>query len=141
MTLKRPRSATAALQVRVMLVDDDDDSRELVGELLRFSAGFLVSTFESAEDALDSLDRSIPHVVITDVKLPGIDGYELAARLKKDPRTRSLSIVAMTGLSDPRSADGTSPFSGYIVKPTSTEALVAVVRRLVSAKVAVARHA
>lgn len=127
--------------MRVMLVDDDDDSRELVAQLLRFSAGFLVSTFESAEDALASLDRLIPHVVITDVKLPGIDGYALAARLKKDPRTRTVPIVAMTGLSDPSSADGKSPFSSYIVKPTSTEALVAVVRRLMPAKVAVERHA
>lgn len=141
MTLKKTRSGASLRVMRVMLVDDDDDSRELVGQLLRISGGFHVSCFESAEDALASLDRSIPHVVVTDVTLPGIDGYELAARLKRDPRTRSLPIVAMTGLADPRFEDAKSPFSSYLVKPTSTEALVAAVRRLMPAKVAVERHA
>lgn len=145
MTLKKCRTGplrpAGAARIRVVLVDDDDDSRQVVAEVLA-CAGFEVSGFDSAEAALCSLDRSIPHVVVTDVTLPGIDGYELAARLKKDPRTRSIPIVAMTGLSAPRSAEGKSPFSSYIVKPTSTEALMTVVRRLVPGKVAVAtRHA
>ncbi len=140
MTLKKPRSAAAALSV--MLVDDEDDSRELVGELLRLSGGFQVSTFENAEDAFGSLDRSIPHVVVTDVRLPGIDGYELAARLKKDVRTKHVPIVAMTGVATPRATDSQSPFSSYIVKPTSIDALIAEIRRLVPRKsVAVLRHA
>jgi len=66
------------------------------------ASGFEVSGFDSAEAALCSLDRSIPHVVVTDVTLPGIDGYELAARLKKDPRTRSIPIVAMRSSSSSR---------------------------------------
>ena len=127
----------AVAATRLMLVDDDDDSRELVSQLL-VRAGFEVSDYSSAEEALDSLGDAIPDAVVTDVNLPGVDGYALAARLHDDPRTASVPIVAVTGVAALKKIDGASPFESVLVKPISLQALISVIRRLVSGEVGVA---
>jgi two-component system cell cycle response regulator DivK len=80
----------------VLLVEDDRDGRLLFGEWLR-DAGFRV---EQAHNGLQALERAFdlrPDAILTDLNLPGIDGYELTRRLKSDPRTSGIPILAVTG--------------------------------------------
>jgi two-component system cell cycle response regulator DivK len=80
----------------VLLVEDDRDGRLLFLEWLA-DAGFRV---EQAHNGLQALERaidSLPDAVLTDLHLPGIDGYELTRRLKMDDRTRSIPVLAVTG--------------------------------------------
>jgi CheY-like chemotaxis protein len=80
----------------VLLVEDDRDGRRLYAEWLR-SAGFLV---EEAHNGLQALERAfdlLPDIIVADLNIPGIDGFELTRRLKHDPRTRDVPVLAVTG--------------------------------------------
>lgn len=80
----------------MLLVDDDQDGRRLYAEWLT-DAGFRV---EQAHNGLQALDRAFgsqPDVVVTDLDIPGIDGFELTRRLKRDPRTCDIPVLAVTG--------------------------------------------
>jgi CheY-like chemotaxis protein len=80
----------------VLLVEDDRDSRLLLAERLE-DAGFRV---EQAHNGLQALERAfdlLPDAMLTDLNIPGIDGYELTRRLKTDPRTASIPVIAVTG--------------------------------------------
>jgi two-component system, cell cycle response regulator DivK len=92
----------------VLLVEDDRDDRLLFAEWLR-QAGFRV---EPAHNGLQALERAfdlLPDAIVTDLNIPGIDGYELSRRLKTDPRTSPIPILAVTGYApfaqDPGRAD------------------------------------
>ena len=92
----------------VLLVEDDRDGRLLFVEWLQHS-GFVV---EQAHNGLQALERAfdlLPDAILTDLNIPGIDGYELTRRLKTDPRTEHIPILAVTGYApftnDPARAD------------------------------------
>ena len=80
----------------VLLVEDDRDGRLLLADWLQHS-GFRV---EQAHNGLQALERAIdllPDAILTDLNIPGIDGYELTRRLKTDARTAHIPILAVTG--------------------------------------------
>ena len=80
----------------VLLVEDDQEGRRLYAEWLT-EAGFRV---EQAHNGLQALDRAFgfqPDVVVTDLDIPGIDGFELTRRLKGDSRTCDIPVLAITG--------------------------------------------
>jgi CheY-like chemotaxis protein len=92
----------------VLLVEDDRDGRILFAEWLQ-RAGFRV---EQAHNGLQALERAfdlVPDAILTDLNIPGIDGYELTRRLKQDDRTQRIPILAVTGYApftqDPGRAD------------------------------------
>jgi CheY-like chemotaxis protein len=92
----------------VLLVEDDRDGRILFAEWLHQS-GFRV---EQAHNGLQALERAIdlvPDAILTDLNIPGIDGYELTRRLRLDSRTKHIPILAVTGYGpftqDPSRAD------------------------------------
>src|SRR5205085_10903603 len=91
-----PSVSAVPAQPLVLVVEDDRDGRLLVLEWLS-DAGFRV---EQAHNGLQALERAIdlvPDAVLTDLHLPGIDGYELTRRLKTDARTTSIPVLAVTG--------------------------------------------
>jgi two-component system, cell cycle response regulator DivK len=80
----------------VLLVEDDRDGRLLFADWL-LSAGFRV---EQAHNGLQALERArdlLPDAILTDLNIPGIDGYELTRRLKADLRTSPIPVLAITG--------------------------------------------
>jgi len=92
----------------VLLVEDDRAGRLLYADWL-IDAGFRV---EQAHNGLQALERALdllPDAILTDLNIPGIDGYELTRRLKADPRTSAIPILAITGYApfaqDPGRAD------------------------------------
>jgi two-component system cell cycle response regulator DivK len=91
----------------VLLVEDDRDGRIIFAEWLE-GAGYRV---DQAHNGLQALERAfdlLPDAVLTDLNIPGIDGFELTRRLKNDPRTSAIPILAVTGYApfqDPARAD------------------------------------
>ena len=80
----------------VLIVEDDRDGRLMLVEWLQ-QAGFRVA---QAHNGLQAFERAVeltPDVVVTDLNIPGIDGFELTRRLKQDPRTRDVPVLAVTG--------------------------------------------
>jgi two-component system cell cycle response regulator DivK len=87
------RTDTAPL---ILLVEDDRDTRELYYEVL-CNSGFRIAEAHNGHQALEKALTLLPQVVVTDLALPGLDGAELTARLKRDPRTCAIPVIAVTG--------------------------------------------
>jgi len=115
----------------VLLVDANHDTRAMYAEYLRLSA----CTIDQAENGAEALAKAIatrPNIIITDTRLPAIDGYELCALLRRDPATRATPIVVITGdgfEADLRRAKNAGA-STVLVKPCLPETLLAEVARL-----------
>ncbi len=112
----------------VLLVDDDRPVL-LAGEQTLELAGFTVLSCSTAEQALEVLGRAHPHVVVTDVRMPGISGMELLARIRE--RDPELPVVLVTGHGDVAMAVRAIREGAYdfVEKPTPPEMLADVVRR------------
>jgi putative two-component system response regulator len=80
----------------VLLVDDADDQRNLYAEMLKSCAA--VSTAARGEHALSLASADPPDVIILDVMMPGMDGWETCERLKADPATKEIPIIMLTSL-------------------------------------------
>jgi len=118
----------------VLLVEDDPEGRIMYADWL-VHAGFRV---EQAHNGLQALERAfdlLPAVVVTDLHIPGIDGYELTRRLKADERTRDIPILAVTGYGpftqDPSRADRAG-CDAVLSKPCSPEDLESTVKILIN---------
>lgn len=111
---------------KILVVDDEED----VLELVRFNLsreGYRVFCAATGEDALESLGRKRPDLIVLDLMLPGIDGLEIAKRLKNDPKTKYIPIVMLTAKSEETDvllglALGADD---YVTKPFSPRILVA----------------
>jgi serine/threonine protein kinase len=79
----------------ILLVDDVDHGREIFGEFLEFR-GFRVATAADGLEALEKAFELIPDVILMDLSLPGIDGWEATRRLKQDERTQNIPVIALT---------------------------------------------
>ena len=116
----------------VLIVEDDRDGRLLLVEWLE-QAGFRV---EQAHNGLQAFERAVqdaPDVIVTDLNIPGIDGFELTRRLKQDPRTRDVPVLAVTGYAafaaDPSRAHRAG-CDAVLEKPCPPGDLEAAIRRL-----------
>ena len=79
----------------ILVVEDEPDIRDLL-EFTISRSGFDIYEAESAEDALKILDRGIPELIIIDWMLPGMDGIDLAKKLRSDDLTKDLPIIMLT---------------------------------------------
>lgn len=108
----------------ILVVDDNALNLKLVRVLL-VSEGYETRTAGDAEEALAVLREFRPRLILMDIQLPGMDGLELTRRLKADPATRDILIVALTAYA--MKGDGEKVLAagcdGYIAKPIDTRAL------------------
>ncbi len=114
----------------ILIVDDNPANLKLIRVLLT-GEGYQVYTAYDSQEALDAIAKKRPRLILMDLQLPGIDGLELTRRLKADPATKDISIVALTayamkGDEDKARAAGCE---GYITKPIDTRTLPAMVAR------------
>lgn len=116
----------------VLLVEDDREGRLMYAEWLQ-RAGFRV---EQAHNGLQALERAfdlLPAAIVTDLNIPGIDGYELTRRLKADERTMRIPVIAVTGYApftqDPSRADRAG-CDAIIPKPCLPDDLESTIRSL-----------
>ena len=117
-----------------ILVVDDNPANLKLARVLLSGEGFVVCTAGDADEALRVLETFHPAVILMDIQLPGMDGLELTRRLKTDPTTATIKIIALTayamkGDDDKARAAGCD---GYIAKPIDPETLGATVAGLIS---------
>ena len=120
---------------RVLLVEDDQDGRRMYAEWLT-GAGFRVQQAHNGLQALDRAFVSLPDIVVTDLDIPGIDGFELTRRLKQDQRTCEIPVLAVTGYAAFASDPGRALRAGcdaVLPKPCSPDELELAIRRLIEA--------
>ncbi len=119
--------------LRMLVVDDEPDARELVTTLLE-SSGVEVTAAGSAEEALALVPRILPDILISDIGMPGVDGYELLQRLRQLPadqggRTVAVALTAFARSED-RSRAFLAGFDMYLPKPVDPGELMALVVNL-----------
>jgi signal transduction histidine kinase/CheY-like chemotaxis protein len=116
----------ARRQTRVLLVDDNEDALEMLASALD-ALGYRVQTAADGGAGLELARRDPPEVAILDIGLPVMDGFELARRMRQDPRLAGTRLVALTGYGQPtdRSQALAAGFDEHLVKPIDVEALVA----------------
>jgi signal transduction histidine kinase/CheY-like chemotaxis protein len=121
-------SDSALRGLRVLFVDDNDDARAVVTAVLN-AAGARISAATSALQALSELDRAPFDVVLSDIGMPGIDGYDFLVRLRERERTQNrapvcaIALTAYAGSEDRRRALA-SGFQGHLAKPIDPDDLV-----------------
>jgi CheY-like chemotaxis protein len=108
-------------KLKVMIVDDNAANLKLAGDLLELEA-FEVYRCVDAEDALNSLKKVHPDLILMDLALPGIDGLQLTQKLKSEDKTSKIIIVALTAsaMKGDRERILSAGCDGYITKPIDT---------------------
>jgi CheY-like chemotaxis protein len=114
------------MPAQVLLIEDNPDNRELMIFLLR-RAGHDVAFCERGPDGIEMARDSVPSVILLDLHMPGVDGYETARQIKADPELRHLPLVAVTAVAmvGDREAVLKHGFDGYIPKPITPETFAA----------------
>lgn len=114
---------------RVLVVEDTEDNRRILRDLLG-SAGYDVVEASDGAEGLSAVARFSPDLVVLDIQLPVIDGHEVARRLKADPKTRDIPIVAVTSyaLAGDEEKSRAAGCDAYVAKPFSPRHLLATIR-------------
>lgn len=123
---RRPRMAGE----RILLVEDNPQNRRLTQFLLH-SHGYRVYEATTGEEALELARIHRPEIILMDLQLPGVDGYAVTRRLKRDAATAGIPIVALTAyaMQGDREKALAAGCDGYITKPIDTKGFPAAVQR------------
>ena len=120
------------MKKRVLVVEDHEDNRQILRDLLG-SAGFEIIEAENGEEAVVLAETSRPDVILMDIQLPVLDGYEATRRIKADPNLRSIPVIVVTSyaLSGDEEKARLAGCDDYVSKPFSPRDLLAKIRRYV----------
>jgi CheY-like chemotaxis protein len=112
------------MTARILIVDDNPTNLKLVAYLVK-AKGYEVVTAPDAESAVAAIREQPPALILMDVQLPGIDGLELTRRLKRDPATSKILIVAVTAYAMKGDQDRAlaAGCDAYVTKPIDTRTL------------------
>jgi two-component system cell cycle response regulator DivK len=115
----------------VLVVDDFADNREMYSEYLTFS-GYEVIEAKNGAEAVEAAHERMPDIIIMDLSLPVMDGWEATRQLKADERTRRIPIVALTGHALAGHSKGAKEAGcdSFLAKPCLPDQLVAEIRRM-----------
>jgi two-component system, cell cycle response regulator DivK len=114
---------------RILVVEDQEDNRQILRDLLG-NAGYELTEAENGEEAIAAVAKRRPDLILMDIQLPVMDGYEATRRIRTNPDLKSVLIIAvtsyaLTGDEDKARAAGCN---GYVSKPYSPRDLLAKVR-------------
>jgi DNA-binding NarL/FixJ family response regulator len=120
------------MSAQLLLVDDEPGVRVSVKEYLQEVGGFDVQVASNADEAWQMMQQKTPDLVISDIMMPQVDGYEFLKRLRNDARFKSLPVVFLTarGMTSDRIQGYQAGVDAYLPKPFDPDELVAIVENL-----------
>ena len=123
-----------AIEPLILVVDDFEDNRAMYAEYLAFS-GFRVEEASNGQEAVTKAAELLPDIVVMDLSLPVMDGWEATRRLKGSERTRHIPVIALTGHALAGHSKGAKEAGcdGFLAKPCLPETLVEKVKELLAA--------
>jgi two-component system, cell cycle response regulator DivK len=117
------------MKKRVLAIDDNEENRRIL-RLLLASGGLETIEATTGEEGVAAAERERPDLILMDIQLPGLDGYEATRRIKANPELRHIPIIAVTSYA--LSGDDVKAFAAgcdaYVTKPFAPRALLAKVR-------------
>ena len=125
---------TSELGPLILVVDDYQDAREMYAEYLQYS-GFRVAEAKNGNEAVAQARSLRPDLILMDLSLPGMDGWEATRVLKSDDETKGIPIVALTGHALAGASEGArkAGCDSFVTKPCLPDDLVVEVRRMLNA--------
>jgi CheY-like chemotaxis protein len=117
-----------------LVIEDSDNTRELYALALQLD-GYVVAQARDGRDGLQQARDRLPDVIITDLAMPTMDGWEMARRLRADPRTRQIPIIACSA-QDARHRADTSALDVVLTKPFPFDLLLVEARYLLQQRAA-----
>ncbi|NLQ04354.1 response regulator transcription factor [Cylindrospermopsis raciborskii] len=124
------------MSAQLLLVDDEPGLREAVKEYLQES-GFGVRVASNAREGWELIQQNIPDLVISDVMMPQVDGYQFLKQLRDDPRLTSLPVIFLTakGMTGDRIQGYQAGVDAYLPKPFDPDELIAIINNLLEKRV------
>ena len=114
---------------RILVIEDNEENRRIMRDLLTH-AGYEIIEAVTGEDGVTAAETQRPDLILMDIQLPGLDGYEATRRIKASPALREIPIIAVTSYA--LSGDDVKAFEAgcdaYVTKPFSPRALLAKIR-------------
>src|SRR3974377_1691021 len=116
----------------ILVVEDQEDNRQILRDLLT-NSGYNLVEAEDGEQALTMAQHQRPDLILMDVQIPLLDGYEVTRRLKADPELRDIPIIVVTSyaLSGDESMARTAGCNAYVSKPYSARQLLAKIQEFI----------
>lgn len=117
--------------VKILVVDDNVDAADSLSLLLQLSGHELTVAHDGAE-ALRLLEQDVPDMILLDIGLPGMNGYEVARRVRELPALAQTRLIAMTGYGQEsdKEAAAAAGFDAHLVKPVDYEMLTRMIEAL-----------
>jgi two-component system cell cycle response regulator DivK len=117
---------------RILVVEDQEDNRQILRDLLA-NAGYDMIEAEDGEQAITAAAEHRPDLILMDIQLPMVDGYEATRRIKADPALSAIPIIVVTSyaLSGDEEKARAAGCDAYVAKPYSPRALLAKIREYV----------
>ena len=117
----------------ILIVEDYPDAREMYAEYLTFM-GFHVATAENGQEAIELAFKLKPSLIVMDLALPLLDGWEATRRLKANPKTREIPIVAVSGhaLKNEEHGARAAGCDGFVTKPCTPSELLHVISQYIT---------
>jgi len=118
---------------RLLVVDDEAKLLKAVAATLR-AEGYEVTTARSGADALVSINQRTPDLIVSDIRMPGMDGFQLARALRSNPRTKFVPIIFLTAKDEreDRINGFRTGIDAYLTKPFDPEELLAVIANIIN---------
>jgi two-component system cell cycle response regulator DivK len=115
---------------RILVVEDQEDNMQILRDLL-INAGYEMVEAENGEEALAAVAEQLPDLILMDIQLPIMDGYEATRRIKADPASQSIPIIAVTSyaLSGDEAKARAAGCDDFVPKPYSPRQLLAKIRQ------------
>jgi two-component system cell cycle response regulator DivK len=115
----------------ILIVEDNEKNRKLVRDVLQVK-GYRTVESETAEEGLELARSAGPALILMDIHLPGIDGIEALGRLRADPATRAIPVIAVTAsvMTHDRQRVMAAGFDGYQAKPINVKTFLETVRAI-----------
>jgi len=117
---------------RILVVEDQPDNRQILHDLLT-SAGYVIIHADNGEAGVAAAAKERPDLILMDIQLPVVDGYEATRRIKADPMLRKIPVIVVTSyaLSGDEAKAKAAGCDAYVTKPFSPRTLLAKIREYV----------
>jgi DNA-binding NarL/FixJ family response regulator len=121
-------------QRKLLLVDDEPGVRESVQAYLEDNEEYIVKVASNATEAWEMLQKDIPDLIVSDVMMPKVNGYQFLQQLREDPRFKTLPVVFLTarGMTSDRIQGHNAGCDAYLAKPFDPDELEAIVKNLLN---------
>ena len=116
----------------ILIVEDNQYNLELLLDLFK-PLGYKMYSATNGEDALDIIRKKLPDIVLMDIQLPGMDGYEVTRKIKRDSNTKHIPVIAVTGFAfgEDRKNARDAGCDEYMSKPINTREIVKMVEKFI----------